>query len=166
MACAPEHVALIHTDDIAWHHSFFDWSDALIDGVLKRLRRTGPPVSFIPRPWTERGRPGYIHIPDDTRVVIVEGVGATRGELVPWLDATVWVTIDKGVAMQRTAALDRDPPGFVREWMAAEDTHLNEDQPWTRASVIVSGEQPGGPRRKLLVRCGPGRAAHIDHDPP
>jgi hypothetical protein len=28
---------VVHTDDIAWHHSFFDWSDLLIEHILKPL---------------------------------------------------------------------------------------------------------------------------------
>jgi uridine kinase len=152
LARSGEGIAVIHTDDIAWHHSFFDWSDVLIDELLQPLRRSGPPQSFIPTPWTERGRPGSLNIPAGTRVVIVEGVGATRRELMPWLEATVWVDTDEAVAMERTVALDRDPPGFVRDWMAAERTHLSQDQPWTRSTATVSGERPFGRHRELWVR--------------
>src|SRR4029079_16547898 len=34
-----QEVVVVHTDDIAWHHSFFGWSDVLIEGVLRPLRR-------------------------------------------------------------------------------------------------------------------------------
>ncbi|MCW2688093.1 MAG: hypothetical protein JWR37_2983 [Mycobacterium sp.] len=163
LATSREHVAVVHTDDIAWHHSFFDWSDVLIDGVLVPLRRNGPPLSYVPTPWIERGRPGSITIPPGTRVVIVEGVGATRRELAPWLDAAVWVETDETVAMERTVALDRDPPGFVRDWMAAERAHLDRDLPWTRASAIVSGERPMSPHRELWVSRGPGGATESEH---
>jgi mannitol-1-/sugar-/sorbitol-6-phosphatase len=142
MAACSEHVAVVHTDDIAWHHSFFDWSDELVDGVLRPLRTAGAPVSFVPQPWVERGRAGSIDIPADTRVVLVEGVGATRLELSRWLDASVWVHTDPDVAMRRTIALDRDAPGFVEDWMRAENEHLSADQPWTRAFTVVSGEHP------------------------
>jgi hypothetical protein len=152
LAKSGEAIEVIHTDDIAWHHSFFDWSDVLIDGLLEPLRRYGPPQSFIPKPWTERGRPGSLSIPAGTRVVVVEGVGATRRELMPWLDAAVWVNTDEAVAMERTVALDRDPPGLVRDWMAAERTHLSQDQPWRRSTATVSGERPFGRHRELWVR--------------
>jgi len=82
------------TDDIAWHHSFFGWSDVLIEGVLRPLRRGGLPLSYTPQPWIERGRPGSIVIPGGTEIILVEGVGAGR------------------------------------------------DQPWTRASAVVSGQYP------------------------
>jgi mannitol-1-/sugar-/sorbitol-6-phosphatase len=137
-----ERVAVVHTDDIAWHQSFFGWSEILIDGVLRPLRRQGGPVSFTPQTWMERGRPGSIEIPADARVVLIEGVGATRAELGRWLDATIWVHADSDVALDRTMALDRDPPGFVEEWMREENAHLAADQPWTRATALVSGEHP------------------------
>jgi len=50
-------VVVVHTDDVAWHHSFFGWSDVLIEGVLRPLRRDGLPLSYTPQPWIERGRP-------------------------------------------------------------------------------------------------------------
>src|SRR5437899_1042251 len=37
--------SVVHTDDIAWHHSRFGWSDPLVDGVLEPVR-DGQPVSF------------------------------------------------------------------------------------------------------------------------
>jgi hypothetical protein len=144
VARASPTVAIVHTDDIAWHHSFFGWSDVLIANVLRPLRHSGAPLSYIPSPWTKRGRPGSIDVPAHARVVLVEGVGATRLELSEWLDASIWVQTDPAEAMRRTVALDRDPPGFVEDWMREENAHLGADQPWTRANVVVSGEHPIG----------------------
>jgi mannitol-1-/sugar-/sorbitol-6-phosphatase len=135
-------VVVIHTDEVAWHHSFFGWSDVLIEGVLRPLRRDGLPLSYTPQPWIERGRPGSIAIPGGTEIILVEGVGAARRELSNWFNATIWVQTDPDVAMARTIALDRDPPGFIDDWMRAENAHLAADQPWTRASAVVSGEYP------------------------
>ena len=137
-----QEVVVVHTDDIAWHHSFFGWSDVLIEGVLRPLRRGGLPLSYTPQPWIERGRSGSIVIPGGTEIILVEGVGAARRELSNWFDATIWVQTDPDVAMARTIALDRDPPGFIDDWMRAENAHLAADQPWTRASAVVSGQYP------------------------
>lgn len=136
---AGDGVAVIHTDDVAWHHSFFGWTDTLVTNLLRPLRDEGPPVSFTPQPWIERGRPGGIDIPDGTRIVVVEGVGAARAELFDWLDATIWVETPPELAMRRTRELDRDPAGFVEDWMRAENAHLQRDEPWTRATAIVRG---------------------------
>jgi len=145
-------VAIVHTDDIAWHHSFFGWTDVLISGILQPLRQCGAPVSFTPRPWVERGRPGCVTVPGGTHIVLVEGVGAARRELTDWLDASVWVQTDPEVAMQRTIDLDRDPPGFVEDWMREENAHLDADMPWTRATAIASGQHRFEQAHGLLVR--------------
>jgi hypothetical protein len=48
--CIKESSSITH--DVAWHHSFFGWSDVLIEGVLRPLRRDGLPLSYTPQPWT------------------------------------------------------------------------------------------------------------------
>ena len=60
--------------------------------------------------------------------VDVEGVGATRRELAPMPYATVWVETTALMAMKRTVALDRDPPGFVRDWIAADRTSIKSSR--------------------------------------
>ncbi len=141
LAASDAHVAVVHTDDVAWHHSFFDWAPLLISGVLQPLRDDGPPTSFTPPAWLQRGRAGAINIGSGATTVLVEGVGAGRRELAPWLDAVIWVETPPETAMQRTVALDRDPPGFVDDWMREERAHLDRDQPWTRADAVVSGDR-------------------------
>ena len=39
--------AVVHTDDIAWAHSRFGWTDLLIEGILVPVRQ-GLPVSYRP----------------------------------------------------------------------------------------------------------------------
>ncbi len=137
-----DRVSVVHTDDIAWHHSFFGWSDLLIAGVLAPLRRGGAPVSYVPEAWVKRGRQGGIDVPAKTEILLVEGVGAARTQVSGWLDASIWVQTDQDVASRRTLALDRDPPGFIEDWMREENAHLDADRPWTRATAVVSGEHP------------------------
>src|SRR5579862_7683059 len=54
--------SVVHTDDIAWHHSRFGWTDLLTDGVLVPLRQ-GKAVSYRPAAWDLRGRAGAIEVP-------------------------------------------------------------------------------------------------------
>ena len=44
-------VTAIHIDDLAWHHSSFNWGQLLIDHILTPLRRNGPPISYRPDAW-------------------------------------------------------------------------------------------------------------------
>ena len=132
---------VVHTDDVAWHHSFFGWTDLLVEGVLEPFR-AGQNVSYRPPAWDERGRSGSIEVPADASWLIIEGVGSARSELTGHLDAAVWVQSDFDIA--RTRGIERDggdqaAEDFWDEWMAAELPFLAEHRPWDRADLIVNG---------------------------
>jgi hypothetical protein len=88
---------VVHTDDVAWSQAMFDWAGLLIDGVLEPTRR-GEPVSFRPPAWRAQDRGGAIDVPQGLELVIVEGAGAARRELVHQVDAVVWVQSDMAEA--------------------------------------------------------------------
>lgn len=160
LAAQAAHIAVVHTDDVAWHHSFFDWDDLLVDGILAPLRRGRLPIAFRPPAWEQRHRLGSIDVPAGTRLVLVEGVGACRRRLQPWYDASVWVETEADLAYRRVVARNADPPAFTDEWTAAEITFLSEDRPWDRADFVVSGDrQPAtsghvfAHRQRRVNRC-------------
>jgi len=135
--------AAVHTDDIAWHHDFFDWADLLAGGVL-RPWRSGADVAYVPPGWAARGRAGAIEVPAAASLLVVEGVGAARRALAPLLDAAVWVQTDRRVGLYRGIARDGEAHrAFWDEWEARERPFLAEDRPWERADLVVSGAHEG-----------------------
>ncbi len=150
---------VVHTDDVAWHHSFFGWSGLMIDGVLAPLHR-GSPVSYRPPAWDARDRRGAITVPAGCPLVLVEGTGAARRELAPLLDAVVWIEADLAEAERRCLTRDGDTPehrAFWDEWMAEEIPFFADHRPWERADVILHGTSgiPHDPARELVVRRHP-----------
>lgn len=138
---------VVHTDDVAWHHSFFDWADILLGCVLQPILE-GRAVSYRPPAWIERGRPGAIHVPLGLEMVIIEGVGAGRRELGHLIDAVVWVQSDfaeaerRGIARDIAQKANGDPDEasvFWHTWMAEELPFLEHHRPWERACVIIAG---------------------------
>lgn len=132
---------VVHTDDVAWWESFFDWDALMRDGILAPIRR-GESVSYRPPAWDARQRPGAIAVPAGAPLVIVEGVGASRRPLAPYLDASIWVQSDYDEANRRGIARDAasgQGPDFWWEWMAAENPFLMDDRPWDRAAAVVCG---------------------------
>lgn len=150
---------VVHTDDIAWHHSFFDWSDLFLQEVLEPAR-AGQCVAYRPSAWIERDREGAVEVPASCSLVILEGVGAGRRELAHAVDITVWVQSDMTQARARGIARDITQTGddaaavaFWNEWMTAELVFMAEQRPWERADFIVCGtpEQGHNPTSEVVV---------------
>jgi len=135
--------AVVHTDDLAWYESFFDWAHLLVDGVLEPARR-GLAVAFRPPAWEERGRRGAVVVPAGCPLLIVEGVGVGRRSLTGYLDGLVWVQSDADLAWRRGIERDlakgeEDPAAFWEEWQAEEVPLLARERPWERAALVVAG---------------------------
>ena len=133
--------AVVHTDDVAWWESFFGWDHLMSEGILQPLRR-GEGVSLRPPAWISRGRAGAIEVAATVPVVLVEGVGASRESLAPFLDAAVWVQSDYEEAVRRGIERDggtAEHAAFWHEWASVENPFLAADRPWERATVVVCG---------------------------
>jgi uridine kinase len=129
---------IVHSDDLAWHHSFFDWWPLLLEQIIRPFR-AGRTIDWKPEAWIEKGRQGSILVPQSP-ILILEGVSVTRQELSPHIDLPIWVETDPQVTEAR--GLERDGPDgrdFWFEWQAHERPFLERDQPWTRAKLIVDG---------------------------
>ncbi len=167
LAAAAPQAVVVAADDVAWHHSFFGWTDLLAEGVL-RPAREGRAVSYRPPAWEAGGREGAIEVPAGTQWVFVEGVGSARRELDGVVDAVVWVQSDIEAVAE---AVRRGSDGGVahgqdgdaaqseaswQEWQAEELPFLADQQPWTRAAVVVGGVGlPDLEEGRLLVADGP-----------
>ena len=128
----------VHTDDIAWHHSFFDWWPLLTKNILQPFK-AGKTVLWTPDAWLSHNRSGAISL-QPAPVLIVEGVSSTRRELREWIDCSIWIETNAQLAESR--GLERDGlegRDFWFEWQRSEQPFFAEDQPWTRASLIVDG---------------------------
>jgi len=133
--------AVVHTDDVAWHHAYFDWGVLLIENVLRPLHR-GAAVEFRPEAWVARDRPGSITVPGDAGFVWVEGTGVIRQELAPWLDASLWLQGDLDEQERLLVARDGDSSEqrqHVSDWLKEELPFLLRERPWARATMIVQG---------------------------
>jgi hypothetical protein len=143
--------AVVHTDDIAWEHSRFGWSDLLADGILVPARQ-GRAVSFRPPRWAARGREGSIDVPAGCPLVVIEGDGAGRREVEHLIDALIWVQSDEREAARRACARAAHPnaidsanmpsdgsPSDEAGWMAEEIPFNTAQRTWERADLTVCG---------------------------
>lgn len=150
---------VVHTDDVAWYHDYFDWVDLLTAGVLDPVRR-GAGVDFRPPEWDARERPGSIVVPADCPLVILEGVGAGRHEFTGLVDAILWVQTDRPAAIVRGIHRDGWDPeaiAFIADWERAERPFVAAERPWERAALIVAGapDLPYDPTVEVVVADPP-----------
>lgn len=145
------HAAVVHTDDVSWYHDFFDWADLLVDDVLTPWR-AGRDVAYRPPAWDARDRPGAITVRSAASLLVVEGVGAGRRALGPFVDALIWVQTDRAVATRRGLLRDGGDVDFWAEWEAHERPFLAADRPWERADLVINGQDV----RHDLVEVGRG----------
>jgi hypothetical protein len=146
---------VVHTDDIAWRHSIFGWDDLLVRGILEPARR-GEAVAYRPPAWDEHGREGSIDVAAGTELLVVEGVGAGRRELMPFIDAVIWVQSDRAESERRDAqriAAGEASASLYPVWMAEEVPFQAAQRPWERAAVVVCGspDLPHNPESELVV---------------
>ncbi|MET7945584.1 hypothetical protein [Micromonospora sp. NPDC005324] len=141
--------AIVHTDDVAWNHAYFDWGTVLAENILQPLHR-GESVNFRPDAWISHDRAGSITIPAGADFVWVEGTGIIRDELVPWLDASVYIQGDLDEQERLMVARDGDSSEqqeHATNWLREELPFMLQERPWSRATLIVAG------------------SSGIDHDP-
>lgn len=135
---------VLHLDDLATHEDFFGWDARLVRQILTPLAG-GRPARWTPYDWRARdfpeGADAASTLPPDP-VVLVEGVGAGRRALRPYLACLLWMDLPPERAWQR--GLRRDGEGLARFW--AE---------WTRAEVAHFAEDPSYSSANYLVRAGP-----------
>jgi hypothetical protein len=132
---------VVHTDDVAWNHAYFDWGDLMVENVLRPLHR-GEAVEFRPSAWIEHCRPGAIRVPAGAEVVWVEGTGIIREEFAPWIDASIWMQGDLDEQERRLVARDGDSVAQQRHiaaWLAEELPLMLREQPWQKATIVVAG---------------------------
>lgn len=148
--------AVVRTDDVLGH-SFFGWTELLIDGVLRPLR-AGCAVHYRPPDGDLEGRRRLIAVAAGLDLVVVEGVGASRTALGPWIDRSIWIQADIEEAERRWIACDGGPEvvgSLGRAWMTEEVAFLAEDRPWERAAVIVAGTPRAPYDRRTEVVVAP-----------
>ncbi|MHA2787588.1 uridine kinase family protein [Corynebacterium sp. S7] len=136
---------VLHTDDIAWHYSLFDWDDVLIQHVLEPFL-AGQEVNYRPPGWVAKGREGSVHIPAHTTCLIVEGSGSVRESLLKFSDLSVWIQGD--YEEQRDRAIERDVATgvngsraeairFWEEWQVEEVAFFQATKPWELADIVA-----------------------------
>ncbi|MFI2612753.1 uridine kinase [Kitasatospora sp. NPDC018619] len=138
LAAALGGAPVVHLDDLATHREPFGWTERLREQVLEPLA-AGRDAEYRVYDWTLRRFAGTARVPS-APVVLVEGVGAGRRAVRPWLARVVWMELDAVSARRR--GQERDGPElaeFWEGWARAESAHFAADPSRPHAATRVDG---------------------------
>lgn len=129
---------VVHLDDLATHAEPFGWTGRLRGQVLEPLA-AGRTAHYRVYDWTLRRFATTAPVPP-APVVLVEGVGAGRRAVRPWLARLIWMEL--GAEAARRRGEERDGPElaeFWEGWARAESAHFAADPSRPYAGVRVDG---------------------------
>lgn len=133
---------VLHLDDLATHQELFHWMDRMRSQVVEPFL-DGEDARYAPYDWTLR-RFGPVRTVHPADLVIVEGVGAGRRALRPYLARLLWMDLDAESAWKRGRL--RDGPAlksFWDGWTAAETQHFAGDPSRPFAHSLVRESHTG-----------------------
>ncbi|MFI6124915.1 uridine kinase [Streptomyces sp. NPDC051064] len=136
LAAALGGAPVLRLDDLATHEELFAWTDRLRVQVLDPLSR-GESARYAPYDWTAR-RFGPPRTLDPAPVVLIEGVGAGRTAVRPFLAGLLWIEGESEASWEQGRL--RDGPGlsdFWDGWTVAEHRHFADDPSYPFADAVI-----------------------------
>lgn len=139
IAAAVPRAVVVRVDDF-WGPSIKEWDWARFRAQVLEPLLADRPARYQIWNWVDDVGGEWAELPPG-RVVVVEGVSATRAEAgVPW-DLTVWVDAPRDVRLAR--ALERDGSAlmhrWLRDWMPSEEAYAARERPHERVDLLVDG---------------------------
>ncbi|MET9853040.1 hypothetical protein ABZY57_08850 [Streptomyces sp. NPDC006450] len=129
-------VPVVRLDDVATHEELFGWVGRLRAQVLDPLA-AGRAAHWEPYDWVER-RFGPERVLEPGPVLLVEGVGAGRRALRPYLARLLWMETPRAKSWGRGRNRDgRELSDFWDGWERAELAHFSDDPSRPFADTLV-----------------------------
>ncbi|MGV9454235.1 uridine kinase family protein [Streptomyces sp. NPDC003635] len=148
---------VLRLDDIASHDELFDWTDRLLAQVIAPLSHGGT-ARYAPYDWRERRFGAPLALPPEP-VLLVEGVGAGRRALRPYLAFLLWMDLPQAESWARGRSRDgEEQRDFWDGWVTAEQKHFAVDPSRPFADALVRQCAKG-----FELRPGPAGTMDADH---
>ncbi|MFJ8636514.1 uridine kinase [Streptomyces sp. NPDC093568] len=136
LARALDDAPVLHLDDIASHDELFGWTERLLTQVITPLAHGGT-AHYTPYDWRARRFGPALPLPP-APVILVEGVGAGRRALRPYLARLLWLELPREASWSRGRARDgEEQREFWDGWVRAEERHFADDPSRPFADLLV-----------------------------
>ncbi|MET8247936.1 hypothetical protein ABZV31_28170 [Streptomyces sp. NPDC005202] len=136
LAAVLDDAPVLHLDDIASHEELFAWDRRLLAEVIEPLAR-GATAHYSPYDWHAR-RFGPARALAPAPVILIEGVGAGRRALRPYLARLLWMELPNEESWARGRSRDgEEQREFWAGWVEAERRHFAEDPSRPFADLLV-----------------------------
>lgn len=157
LAAALGGAPVLHLDDVASHEQLFAWTDRLMAQVIRPLGR-GESAYCAPYDWRTRAFGAPRPLPA-APVVLIEGVGAGRRALRPYLARLLWMELPPEESWARGRSRDgAEQRAFWDGWIRAEQAHFAADPSRPHADLLILQKAEG-----YEVLPGPGSTPGPDH---
>ncbi|MEV0601766.1 hypothetical protein AB0I82_21030 [Streptomyces sp. NPDC050315] len=133
---------VLHLDDLATHDELFAWTGRLREQVIGPLSE-GRSARYGVYDWVRRSFTRERTLAP-APIVLLEGVGAGRSALRPYLACLLWMELPDETAWARGRR--RDGPGldtFWDGWIPAERAHFAADPSRPYADLLVTQGRVG-----------------------
>lgn len=154
LAAALDGAPVLRLDDLASHRHLFEWTERLTEQVVEPLSR-GAYAHYRAYDWTARRFDAPRALPP-APVVVMEGVGAGRRELRPYLARLFWMDRGAEESWERGQPARRPRPvRFLGRLDGGGDTPLRVG-PLPPVRRRAGAGEAGGVRDGPRARNGPG----------
>lgn len=152
---------VVHTDDIAWNNHPINWDTEIKENIIKPWLNNEN-IEYRPKGWNET-RKGAITLSRRSKFLIIEGVGAgrislhTNNSILIWVQADAEKTFQRGILrdMKTEQRTKSEAVAFWNNWKMYEDPFLEEEKPWERADIVISGDGYGANKSTSKITRGP-----------
>ncbi|MFG2647434.1 uridine kinase [Streptomyces sp. NPDC048436] len=128
---------VLRLDDIASHDELFGWTERLRRQVITPLSH-GETAHYETYDWNARRFGPDVRTLPPAPVIIIEGVGAGRRALRPFLARLLWMELPQGEAWGRGRHRDGTVQSeFWDQWEPAERRHFAKDPSRPFAQTLV-----------------------------
>lgn len=128
---------VLRLDDIASHDQMFDWTERLRRQIIVPLSH-GETAHYETYDWDARRFGPELRSLPPAPVVLIEGVGAGRRALRPFLARLLWMEVPRGEAWGRGRHRDGAAQSdFWDGWEPAERRHFTDDPSRPFAQSLV-----------------------------